>query len=79
MSAEEVRQLGNNREDDVRTYINHYVDPQYNVDPFVHIVNVEMDNDVDADKPGVYCVTYTIDYKGIYKGYTRLNVVVEES
>ncbi len=78
LTAEEVRQLGSDREQDVRTYINSYVDPKLNVDPFVHIINVDMDSNVDVSKPGVYSVTYTVDYKGTYKGYTRLNVVVEE-
>ena len=78
LSAEEIRQLGNNREEEVRTYINAYVDPKENIDPYVHIVNVEMDSNVDMSKPGVYGVTYTVDYKGAYKGYCRLNVVVEE-
>lgn len=77
-TAEEIRQLGNNREEEVRTYINSYVDPKENIDPYVHIVNVEMDSNVDMSQPGVYEVTYTVDYKGSYKGYCRLNVVVEE-
>lgn len=78
LTAEQVRQLGNNREEEVRTYINSYVNPKENVDPYVHIVNVEMNSNVDMSKPGVYAVTYTVDYKGNYKGYSRLNVVVEE-
>lgn len=78
LTADVVRQLGSNREDDIRTYINHYVDPKLNVDPFVHIINVDMDSNVDTEKPGVYSVAYSADYKGVYSGYTRLNVVVEE-
>lgn len=78
LTAEEVRQLGNDREEEVRTYINSYVNPKENVDPYVHIVNVDMNSNVDMSKPGVYAVTYTVDYKGAYKGYSRLNVVVEE-
>lgn len=78
LTAEEVRQLGNNREEEVRTYIDSYVDPGLNVDPYVHIINVDIDSNVDMSKPGVYTVAYTVDYKGVYQGYTRLNVVVEE-
>ena len=78
LTAEEVRLLGNDRNEEVRTYINSYVDPKENVDPYVHIINVEMNGNVDTTRPGVYSVTYTVDYKGMYKGYTRLNVVVEE-
>ena len=57
-------------------YINRYVNP--NVNPSMDIVNVEMNSDVDTTTPGLYSVTYLVDFDGRYKGYTRLNVVVEE-
>lgn len=78
LTPEEIQLLGKNRNEEVRTYINSYVDPKENVDPYVHIINVELSSNVDTTRPGVYSVTYTVDYKGMYKGYTRLNVVVEE-
>lgn len=78
LTADEVRLLGSNRKEEVRTYIDSYVDPKLNVDPFVHIINVAIDSNVDMEKPGVYSVAYSVDYKGIYSGYARLNVVVEE-
>ena len=77
-TAEEARELGNNRKQEVRTYINRYINPDRNGDPFVSIVNVDMHSDVNTDVPGQYSVTFEVDYEGRYTGYTRMNVVVEE-
>lgn len=70
--------LGNDRETEIRTYIDNYVDPRTNEDRFVRIVNVDIMSGVIITRPGVYSVTYTVDMDGNYKGYTRLHVVVEE-
>ena len=59
-------------------YFNEYVNPNSVTEPFVRVVNVDMVSDVDTKTPGVYSVTYTVDYDGVYTGYARLNVVVEE-
>ena len=56
-------------------YVNRYVNPSIN--PTINIINVEMKSDVDTTTPGLYSVTYMVDLGGRYKGYTRLNVVVE--
>lgn len=61
---------------DNRIYINNYVSPAVN--PTANITNIEIKSDVDSSTPGVYSVTYTVDYAGRYTGFTRLNVVVEE-
>lgn len=66
------------RKEEVRTYINSFVDPSENDDIFIHIVNVEMKSNVDTKVPGVYSVEYTVTMDGKYVGYTRLNVVVED-
>ena len=73
-----LQELGNDRETEIRTYIDNYVDPNTNDDRFVRIVNVDIMSGVFIRKPGVYSVTYTVDMDGEYKGYTRLHVVVEE-
>lgn len=78
LTIEQVRELGDDRETEIRTYINNYVDPDDNVDPFINIVNVEIKNEVKNTIPGLYSVTYTVNYEDRYVGYTRLNVVVEE-
>ena len=78
LSKEQIVALGDDREQEVRTYINNYVDPKDNIDPFVNIVNVEIDNDVISTIPGLYSVTYTVNYEDRYIGYARLNVVVED-
>ena len=78
LTREEYQALGTDREQEVRTYINNYVDPEENEDPFVSIVNVEIENGVISSIPGVYSVTYTVNYENRYTGYARLNVVVEE-
>lgn len=78
LTMEQIRELGNDKETEIRTYINNYVDPSDNVDPFVSIVNVEIKNEVKNTIPGIYSVTYTVNYEDRYVGYTRLNVVVEE-
>lgn len=62
--------------DELRLYFNNYVSPAIN--PQVDIVNIEINSDVDTDVPGVYSVSYVIDYVGRYEACTRLNVVVEE-
>ena len=59
-------------------YFNEYVNPNSVTEPFVRVVNVDMVSNVDTKTPGVYSVTYTVDYDGMYTGYARLNVVVEE-
>ena len=69
---------GNGTQQNVRTYINRYVDPDSNGNPLVSIVNVDMKSDVNTDVPGQYSVTYVVDYEDRYVGYTRMNVVVEE-
>ena len=73
-----LAELGNERETEIRTYVDNYVDPRTNEDRFVRIVNVDIMSGVFIGKPGVYSVTYTVDMDGDYKGYTRLHVVVEE-
>lgn len=78
LTKEQIAALGNDREQEVCTYINNYVDPEDNIDPFVSIVNVEIDNEVINTIPGLYSVTYTVNYEDRYIGYARLNVVVEE-
>lgn len=78
LSQEEIQALGSNRAVEVRTYINRYVNPLDNIDPYVDIINVEMKNEVNVNVPGVYSVMYTVEYEGRYIGYTRLNVIVEE-
>lgn len=78
LTKEEIAALGDDREQEIRTYINNYVDPEDNIDPFVSIVNVEIDNEVINTIPGLYSVTYTVNYEDRYIGYARLNVVVEE-
>ena len=78
LTKEEIEALGDDREQEIRTYINNYVDPEDNIDPFVSIVNVEIDNEVINTIPGLYSVTYTVNYEDRYIGYARLNVVVEE-
>ncbi len=78
LSAEQIDALGTNREVEVRTYINRYVDPLENKDPFVNIVNVKTGGSVNVLVPGIYSVSFTVDFDGLYTGYTRLNVVVEE-
>ena len=40
-------------------------------------IEVEIDDSVDTGVPGVYSVTYSVTMDR-YKGFTRLNVVVEE-
>ena len=66
------------QQEKTRIYINNYVDPDSAPGPNVCVVNVDMVSDVDTKTPGVYAVTYTVDYDGLYTGYARLNVVVEE-
>ena len=61
---------------EIKLYTNNYVSPAVN--PSATIVNATVKSDVDTAKPGVYSVTYTVDYDGRYTGFTRLNVVVEE-
>ena len=61
-----------------RVYVNHYVDPAANTTPYISIINVDIENDVDTSIPGVYSVIYEASYEDIYTGYARLNVVVEE-
>lgn len=78
LTKDEIEALGDDRDLEVRTYINNYVDPDDNIDPFVSIVNVEIDNGVISTIPGLYSVTYTVNYEDRYIGYSRLNVVVEE-
>ena len=78
LTREEIQALGDDRDQEIRTYINAYVDPSDNIDPFVSIVNVEIENDVKNTIPGIYSVTYTVNYEDRYIGYARLNVVVEE-
>ena len=78
LSAEQIEALGSDREMETRTYINRYVDPRENKDPFVNIVNVTTAGHVNIQVPGIYSVTYTVDFEGLYTGYTRLNVVVED-
>lgn len=78
LTKEEIEALGDDRKLEVRTYINNYVDPEENIDPFVGIANVEIDNGVVTTIPGLYSVTYTVNYEDRYIGYARLNVVVEE-
>ncbi len=78
LSGEQIEALGPNRETETRTYINRYVDPLENKDPFVNIVNVKTTDNVNILVPGTYSVTYTVDFDGLYTGYTRLNVVVED-
>lgn len=78
LSKDEIEDLGSDRDLEVRTYINNYVDPEENIDPFVAIVNVDIDNEVKKYVPGIYSVTYTVNYENRYIGYARLNVVVEE-
>jgi Cu2+-containing amine oxidase len=78
LSKDEIEDLGSDRDLEVRTYINNYVDPEKNIDPFVAIVNVDIDNEVRKYVPGIYSVTYTVNYENRYIGYARLNVVVEE-
>lgn len=78
LSADEIHELGSDREIEVRTYINRYVNPEDNNDPCVDIVNVRMKSEVRTGTPGIYSVIYTVDYEGRYTGYTRLLVIVEE-
>lgn len=78
LTKDEIAALGNDRELEVRTYINNYVDPEDNIDPFVGIANVEIDSEVINTIPGIYSVSYTVNYEDRYTGYARLNVVVEE-
>lgn len=78
LSPEQIEALGSDRNTEIRTYINRYVDPQENKDPFVRIVNVKMDGNVNILVPGIYSVAFTVDFDGLYTGYTRLNVVVED-
>ncbi len=78
LTRDEYELLGDDRELEVRTYINNYVDPEENTDPFVGIANVTIENNVINTIPGQYTVTYTVDYEERYVGYARLNVVVED-
>ena len=78
LTRAEYQALGEDRELEVRTYINNYVDPDDNEDPFVGIANVEIENNVRNTIPGIYSVIYTVNYEDRYIGYARLNVVVEE-
>lgn len=57
-----------------RVYVNNYVDPSESSG----VINVEIVDTVDTSVPGVYSVVYTASYEGLYTGYARLNVVVEE-
>ena len=66
------------RQEKIRVYFNRYVDPDSVSEPNVRVVNVDMLSDVDTKTPGVYSVAYTVDCDGLYTGYARLNVVVEE-
>lgn len=66
------------RQEKIRVYFNRYVDPDSVSEPNVRVVNVDMLSDVDTKTPGVYFVAYTVDCDGLYTGYARLNVVVEE-
>lgn len=66
------------RQEKIRVYFNRYVDPDSVSEPDTHVVNVDMLSDVDTKTPGVYSVAYTVDCDGLYTGYARLNVVVEE-
>lgn len=59
----------------LKLFTDRYVNPAVN--PPANIVNVTMKSDVDVTKPGVYSVTYTVNYDDRYTGFTRLNVVVE--
>lgn len=66
----------------VRLYINHYVDPSYYIGSGAEIVNAEVQSDVNTSVPGVYSVLYSVTLKRgsqEYTGFSRLNVVVEES
>lgn len=78
LSAEQIEALGSDRETETRTYINRYIDPRDNKDPFVNIVNVTTVGHVNIRVPGIYSVAYTVDFEGLYTGYTRLSVVVED-
>lgn len=78
LSIDQIEALGSDRETEVRTYIDHYVDPLENNDPFVKIVNVKTAGTVNVLVPGTYSVAYTVDFDGLYTGYTRLNVIVED-
>ncbi len=78
LTIEQVRELPEDRDREIRTYINNYVDPNENVDPLIDIINVEIKNEVKNTIPGIYSVTFTVNYEDRYVGYTRLNVVVEE-
>ena len=78
LKREQYELLGDDRELEVRTYINSYVDPEENEDPFVGIANVTIENNVINTIPGQYTVTYLVDYEERYVGYARLNVVVED-
>lgn len=66
------------RQEKIRVYFNRHVDPDSVSEPNVRVVNVDMLSDVDTKTPGVYSVAYTVDCDGLYTGYARLNVVVEE-
>ena len=65
-------------QENVRVYFNNYVDPKVNADSNIRIVNVDLIGNVDTKTPGVYSVAYNVNYNGMYTGYARLNVVVEE-
>lgn len=73
-----LKNQGPTRQEKIRVYFNRYVDPDSVSEPNVRVVNVDMLSDVDTKTPGVYSVAYTVDCDGLYTGYARLNVVVEE-
>ena len=73
-----LKNQGPTRQEKIRVYFNRYVDPDSVSEPNVRVVNVDMLSDVDTKTPGVYFVAYTVDCDGLYTGYARLNVVVEE-
>lgn len=44
----------------------------------MHVVHVDMNEDVNTAVPGIYSVTYSVTMNDQYAGFTRLNVIVEE-
>lgn len=58
---------------DVQVFINHP-----DAGDAMHVIHVDMDENVNTAVPGVYSVTYTVNMNDQYTGFTRLNVIVEE-
>ncbi len=44
----------------------------------MHVVRVDMNDNVNTAVPGIYSVTYSVNMDEQYTGFTRLNVIVEE-